>query len=110
MWVGNFSALGVPELTGANVATPLLFKIFNTLDYDADREWFSKPEDCDIRLVCSETGMEPAEHCTHTVSDYFIPLVSSTVKCNNTLEVMLSPDEKFLTAAYVCLPRVIRRK
>jgi penicillin-binding protein 1C len=103
VWVGNFSALGVPELTGANVATPLLFKIFNTLDYDADREWFSKPEDCDIRLVCSETGMEPAEHCTHTVSDYFIPLVSSTVKCNNTLEVMLSPDEK-ISYCRVCMP------
>jgi penicillin-binding protein 1C len=103
VWVGNFSALGIPELSGANVATPLLFKIFNTLDYDADREWFSQPADCSIRMACSETGMPPADHCTNTVTDYFIPLISSTQQCNNTQEVALSPDEK---TAYckVCQP------
>ncbi|MBS1973391.1 MAG: penicillin-binding protein 1C, partial [Bacteroidetes bacterium] len=31
VWAGNFSAVGVPELSGANIATPLLFKIFNTI-------------------------------------------------------------------------------
>ncbi|HVK46392.1 MAG TPA: penicillin-binding protein 1C, partial [Pseudobacter sp.] len=41
VWVGNFSALGIPELSGANVATPLLFRIFNTIDYDSDQEWFT---------------------------------------------------------------------
>src|SRR5579871_1040594 len=50
IWVGNFSALGVPELSGANVATPLLFKIFNTIDYDNDEEWFHQHKDCDIRM------------------------------------------------------------
>ena len=43
VWCGNFSARGVPELSGANTATPLLFKIFNTIDYDADEQWFVKP-------------------------------------------------------------------
>src|SRR6185312_220475 len=60
VWVGNFSALGIPELSGANVATPLLFKIFNTLDYDSDREWFTMPKECGIRMACSETGMPPS--------------------------------------------------
>ncbi len=78
IWVGNFSALGIPELSGANVATPLLFKIFNTIDYDSDQEWFTQPKDCDSRVVCSETGMVPAEHCHNTITDYFIPLISST--------------------------------
>lgn len=103
IWVGNFSALGIPELSGANVATPLLFKIFNTLDYDSDREWFTKPEDCNIRLACSETGMLPAEHCANTVTDYFIPLISSTQPCNNTQEVALSPDEK-ISYCKTCMP------
>jgi hypothetical protein len=35
------------------IATPLLFKIFNTIDYDSDEEWFTQPKDCDIR-----TGMQ----------------------------------------------------
>ncbi|OQP46410.1 penicillin-binding protein 1C [Niastella koreensis] len=95
IWTGNFSALGIPELSGANIATPLLFKIFNTIDYDSDQEWFTQPKDCDIRMVCSETGLPPGEHCGNTVTDYFIPLISSTQFCNNLQEVAISADEKF---------------
>ncbi|HEY6503103.1 MAG TPA: penicillin-binding protein 1C [Chitinophagaceae bacterium] len=94
VWVGNFSGVGVADLSGANVATPLLFKIFNTIDYDSDEEWFTQPEDCDIRQVCSETGMTPSEHCTNLATDYFIPLFSSNQTCNNRQETMISPDEK----------------
>ena len=60
VWVGNFSGVGVPELSGANVATPLLFTVFNTIDYDDDGSWFSQPPDCDIRMVCTETGLPQA--------------------------------------------------
>ena len=77
VWVGNFSGVGVADLSGANVATPLLFKIFNTIDYDSDEEWFTQPKDCDIRQVCSETGLIPTDHCTNLTTDYFIPLISS---------------------------------
>ena len=94
VWLGNFSGIGVPDLSGANVATPLLFKIFNTIDYDSDQEWFSQPSDCELRMVCSETGMAPSDYCQNLVSDYSIPLISSTEKCNNMQEVMVSPDEK----------------
>ena len=30
VWVGNFSGQGSPALTGSDVATPLLFDLFNT--------------------------------------------------------------------------------
>lgn len=94
VWVGNFSGVGVADLSGATIATPLLFKIFNTIDYDADREWFNQPMDCELRVVCSETGMVPADHCTNIVSDYFIPLISSTQPCNNVQEILISGNEK----------------
>ena len=94
VWTGNFSGKGVHELSGAEIATPLLFRIFNTIDYDSDEEWFSQPEDCDIRIVCSETGLEPSENCTNKVTDFFIPLVSSSAKCNNVRDVMVSLNEK----------------
>lgn len=94
VWVGNFSGVGVADLSGASTATPLLFKIFNTIDYDSDQEWFTQPKDCEIRQVCSETGMVPAEECTNRVTDYFIPLISSTQTCNNRQEIMISADEK----------------
>jgi penicillin-binding protein 1C len=94
VWTGNFSGVGVADLSGANVATPLLFKIFNTIDYDSDEEWFTQPKDCDIRQVCSETGLIPSDHCTNLTTDYFIPLISSNKTCDNWQEIMISPDEK----------------
>ena len=109
VWVGNFSGLGVADLSGANVATPLLFKIFNTIDYDSDAEWFDMPADCEQRKVCSETGMLPTEHCSNIVMDYFIPMISSTKACDNWQEIMVSPDEKI---AYCknCVPETGYKK
>ncbi|HSZ85966.1 MAG TPA: penicillin-binding transpeptidase domain-containing protein, partial [Puia sp.] len=104
VWVGNFSALGVPELSGANTATPLLFKIFNTIDYDADEQWFQQPKDCDTRIVCSETGMIPGEHCTDLVTDYFIPMISPAKKCDNMQEIIVSADEK-ISYCKMCMPQ-----
>jgi penicillin-binding protein 1C len=109
VWAGNFSGLGVADLSGANIATPLLFKIFNTIDYDSDEEWFSLPKDCATRQVCSETGLVPTDHCTNRVTDYFIPLVSSTQLCNNYQEIMVNPDE---TTSYCrsCVPEAGYKK
>jgi penicillin-binding protein 1C len=103
IWVGNFSAQGVPELSGANVATPLLFKIFNTIDYDSDQEWFTQPKDCDTRMVCSETGLVPNDYCSNIVTDYFIPLVSPAGKCGNMQQIMVSADEK-ISYCQDCVP------
>jgi penicillin-binding protein 1C len=94
VWVGNFSGTGVADLSGANVATPLLFKIFNTIDYDSDADWFDLPEDCEQRKICSETGLLPTDHCTNIVMDYFIPMISSTKQCDNWQEIMVRADEK----------------
>ena len=109
IWVGNFSGLGIPELSGANVATPLLFTVFNTIDYDDDDSWFSQPDDCDVRMVCTETGLPPADFCTHLVTDYFIPLVSPTKKCDNMQEVYVSADEK-MSYCRTCLPEAGYKK
>jgi penicillin-binding protein 1C len=94
VWVGNFSGQGVPELSGANTATPLLFKIFNTIDYNNDGDWFVPPQDFGVRQVCSETGLPPGPNCTNLLSDYFIPLISSTTTCQHLQEIKVSADEK----------------
>jgi penicillin-binding protein 1C len=109
VWVGNFSGTGVPDLSGAITATPLLFKIFNTIDYDSDQEWFSQPMDCELRMVCSETGLLPADHCTNIVSDYFIPLISPAAACNNVQEVMVSEDEHY-SYCKTCAPETGYKK
>jgi len=103
VWVGNFSGDGVPELTGADMATPLLFDIFNTLDYNSGNKWFAEPEDLDFRLVCSESGKVPDEFCQSQVIDYFIPKVSSAQKCTHEKLVYVSADEGF-SYCTACLP------
>ena len=95
VWVGNFSGQGVPDLSGANTATPLLFKIFNTIDYDNDGEWFAPPDDFRIRQVCSESGLPPGIYCSNLITDYFIPLISSTATCQHLQEIKVSADENF---------------
>lgn len=110
VWAGNFSGTGVPDLSGANVATPLLFKIFNTIDYDSDAEWFTQPDDCDTRQVCSETGLIPAESCANKVLDYFIPLVSSSKVCNNLQEILISADEKISYCKSCAPPNGYKKK
>jgi len=81
----------------------LLFKIFNTIDYDADELWFQQPKDCDTRIVCSETGMMPGDHCTDLVTDYFIPMISPAKKCDNEQELMVSSDER-ISYCKSCMP------
>lgn len=103
VWVGNFSGVGVPELSGANTATPLLFKIFNTIDYDSNSDWYEPPKDCEIRQVCSETGLPPGPNCTKFISDYFIPMVSSTKQCNHLQEIKISADSA-LSYCETCAP------
>jgi penicillin-binding protein 1C len=109
VWVGNFSGEGVAGLSGSNVATPLLFRLFNTIDYDSDESWFSQPADCDLRQVCSETGMVPSSHCKALTTDYFIPLISSTQNCANWQEVLLSANEK-MSFCRSCLPEAGYKK
>jgi penicillin-binding protein 1C len=103
VWVGNFSAQGNPDLSGASTATPLLFKIFNSINYGDDLFWFNKPSNCELRTVCSESGMPPSNFCEHLVSDYFIPLVSPTKNCNHKKEVFVNEDETMSYCIY-CKP------
>ena len=51
VWVGNFDGTGVPELSGADFATPILFKIFNYLTFNQKPAWFKRPASLDFRLV-----------------------------------------------------------
>ncbi len=103
VWVGNFDGTGVPELSGADIATPLLFQLFNSIDYNSSGSWFVPPAQLDFRLVCPETGLPPGENCTDQVSDYFIPGVSPYQKCTHLREYFLSADGSY-SYCMQCLP------
>lgn len=103
VWCGNFSGASASDLSGAQIATPLLFRIFNAIDYNSQSAWYNVPDDCEIRTVCSETGMMPGDHCPDLISDFYVPLISSMKTCDNRKEFFVSPDEK-RTYCQQCVP------
>ncbi len=96
IWVGNFSNKGVADLSGATIATPLLFQIFNTIDYNSENEWFAMPSGCSVRMVCSESGQLPGPECNKLNVDYYIPLISGSSECEHMREYEISADENML--------------
>ncbi|MBF9222839.1 penicillin-binding protein 1C [Hymenobacter ruricola] len=92
VWVGNFNGLGSPALTGADIASPLLFDLFNALAYNSPNNWATPPATLDFRLVCAETGLVPGEHCPNQLIDYYLPGTSSARHCEHQKEALVSAD------------------
>ncbi|RSK40932.1 penicillin-binding protein 1C [Hymenobacter perfusus] len=103
VWLGNFSGQGSPALTGADVATPLLFDLFNALAYNSPNDWYAPPAALDFRLVCAESGLVPGENCPNQLIDYFLPNVSNGQRCQHQREVLVSEDGSF-TYCRACAP------
>jgi len=103
VWMGNFSGEGSPELTGAGMATPLLFKIFNAIDYNSTIDWFVPPDVLQFRLVCAESGLPPSEFCQNKVQDFFLPGISPAKTCEHAKYLFVSANEQFSYCAH-CLP------
>lgn len=93
VWVGNFDNTGVADLSGAEIATPVLFSLFNTIDYNTSGGWFKRPEEVQDRWVCPVSGLPKGPHCSHEVVDSYIKDVSSTLECQHLKEVAVSLDE-----------------
>ncbi len=112
VWLGNFDATGVHELTGTDIATPLLFELFNTLDYNSLQHWFFKPKSLQLRTVCTFSGLPMGEHCTESMIDQYIPKVSPNQPCQHMKEYVVSanlaysyctsctPDGGYITKTY----------
>ena len=103
VWVGNFSGQGSPALTGADVASPLLFDLFNTLAYNSPNRWAVPPAALDFRLVCAETGLVPGEHCPNQLIDYYLPGTSTARRCEHRKEALVSADGT-ITYCRACVP------
>ncbi len=62
VWAGNATGEGRPEMTGVQVAAPLLFNIVNQLD--AAPQWFTKPvELMKPVLACKADGFLAVQGC-----------------------------------------------
>lgn len=95
VWVGNFSGEGVPELNGTDSATPLLFDIFNAIDYNTTTNWFTPPKAIANRTVCAASGQPGNSFCRDLVMDTYIPGISLVAKCSHLKQVAVSANEKY---------------
>ena len=103
VWMGNFNGVGSPNLSGAEAAVPLLFDLFNAIDYNSDVKWFEVPEELITREVCSESGLIPNNYCTNRIRDFAIKDQSHNDVCNIHKPVYVNLDEsvQYCTG---CLP------
>lgn len=103
VWMGNFNGVGSPNLSGAEAAVPLLFDLFNAIDYNSDVKWFEAPEELITREVCSESGLIPTPFCKNVTRDFAIKDQSHNDVCNIHKPVYVNLDE---TVQYCtgCLP------
>lgn len=103
VWMGNFNGVGSPNLSGAEVAVPLLFDLFNAIDYNSDLKWFETPKKFYKREVCSESGLIPTKYCSNVTVDSAIKEKSHNEVCNIHKPVYVNLDE---TIQYCtgCLP------
>ena len=103
VWCGNFDGKGVPELNGADIATPLLLQIFTAINKNTDKDWFKRPKELQFRYVCAESGDVPNEFCTSKIMAYYIPGKSPNKKCTHLKKVWVNTDSTMLYCA-ACLP------
>ena len=94
VWAGNADGHGVPGLTGAHTAGPVLFDILNLLP--ADDRWFQEPETAEASsawvAVCGDSGMLAGPDCPG--KEMLIPaagLDSEPCPYHNTGEFVLPP-------------------
>ena len=104
VWLGNFSGESIPQLSGAAVATPLLFQIFNTIE--KNKPWFKKPESLVYREVCSVTGLPKNDFCKDTQMDLFVGNVFYKNKCQHLKKVWANASETMSFCGF-CLDRNI---
>ncbi len=90
VWIGNFNNEGVPGLNGAEMATPLLFQLFDAIQGKNKTHWLHAPENLSIREICTETGQVPGPYCQNLGQDYFIEGISRYIPCSCRKKIPLN--------------------
>jgi len=82
VWVGNFNAVGMPAIVGAESAAPILFDLFNALSARSNKQWYVQPSDVKEREVCSLSGMCMSPNCHNSKTELYTPGVSPYQECS----------------------------
>lgn len=109
VWVGNFDGRGSAVLSGAEVATPLLFQLVQALPGVDRARWLPRPQALLPRTVCAQTGALPDTFCHDLVLDDYIQGRAPAQRCTHLLPHWVSPDAR-LRYTPSCAPPEARRQ
>jgi penicillin-binding protein 1C len=101
--VGDFTGRGNPALTGTDIGTPLLFDLFDVLDYRSAAGWFARPASLELRPICTESGLPPDTSCHATGEAWYRPGVSEARLCDHQRVVWTAADGR-RSYCPACLP------
>lgn len=109
VWVGNFDGRGAPALSGADVATPLLFQLVQALPGVSRARWLTRPPEVLPRAVCSLTGALPDTFCHDLVTDDYIQGRAPAQRCRHLAPHWVSPDGRWRYTPDCAPPTATRR-
>ena len=79
VWAGNAQGAGVPGLTGARAAGPVMFDILNLLP--ESRGWFPEPTEGVMAEVCPQSGYLAGPDCPETEPMLLPPAALDSEPC-----------------------------
>lgn len=92
VWLGNASGEGSDALVGAEIAAPLVARLFRRLYPDSHGPWFARPPELRRATLCSVSGTPTGPHCPSSAEAWVIPSVTATTCCN--VHQLLPHDRK----------------
>jgi len=100
VWAGNADGEGVPGLSGATAAGPVMFDLFNALPSSGKADsWFAEPDDeqyC-IAEVCRQSGHLSGQYCEARDTLFLPEAALRSEVCPYHMAVTVSQDGKFRT-------------
>ncbi len=96
VWAGNATGEGVPGLTGARTAGPVLFDVLSLLP--SSTQWFEPPQGAFIDAeVCRKSGHLKNRFCDEVDTALILPAGRRTEVCPYHHSVILTADERYRT-------------
>ena len=102
VWAGNAGGEGVPGLSGATAAGPVMFDLFNALPSSGKADsWFAEPDDDEycIAEVCRKSGHLAGQYCEERDTLFLPEAALRSEVCPYHRAVTVSQDGKYRTTA-----------
>jgi penicillin-binding protein 1C len=101
VWLGNADGEGRADLVGVSAAAPLMFRVFNFLDGDAQ---FSAPMgEMKTFRICQQSGFKANEACEATELIYASNSLDKTLRCPYHKYIFLDERQRYQVNAS-CYP------